>query len=189
MMFLFVFGQFCTITFLSASLVFNAGLDEKHLFLVYLLGGLCTIVTSPMTGRLVDRFGAYRVALIAVCISTVPTFIVTHLGPTNEWLVLILTSLFFIVSNGRMVPAQALAAATVPPQRRGSFMSLNSSGMQMAAGFAALVAGAVTLRHEGGRLLHFNYVGYISIGVSLIGVWLLVVRERAVRKMTTPHDY
>jgi len=53
--------------FLSPHLVFNLKLPESHRALVYVLGGLLTIVTAPWVGRLSDRLGPDRVFTVVIC--------------------------------------------------------------------------------------------------------------------------
>ncbi len=47
-----VMGHFMVIPYLAPYLVGNVGLDEGHLFLVYLVGGVVTIFTGPFVGKL-----------------------------------------------------------------------------------------------------------------------------------------
>ena len=56
-MFLVMSSHFMIIPFISPTLVANGGLPEKHLPWVYLIGGLCSIVSAPLIGRFSDRLG------------------------------------------------------------------------------------------------------------------------------------
>ncbi|MEK7748661.1 MAG: MFS transporter, partial [Bacteroidota bacterium] len=63
--FLFVamlmFGGFTVFPFISPYLVYNLGIQESDLTYVYGLGGLFTIFTSRIIGKLADRYGKPRV--------------------------------------------------------------------------------------------------------------------------------
>lgn len=67
-----------------------------------------------------------------------------------------------------MIPAQALATSVVPPQMRGGFMNLNSSLQQLALGLASFIGGMIITKNSVGELQHYNIIGYISIGMSLV---------------------
>lgn len=164
---LLVLGQFTVITFLSPSLVGNVGFRLDQLSYVYLVGGALTFFTSPLVGRLADRYGKVPVFTLAT-LATVPVLLlITRLGPTPLPLVLTLTAVLFVVMGGRFVPATALATTVVPPQQRGSFMSLNTSIQQLAAGAAAYLAGLIVVQTSTGQLLHYEVVGYIAAAASL----------------------
>lgn len=172
---LLMLGQFTVISFLSPSLVANVGFTNAQLSYVYLVGGGLSFFTSPLMGRLADRYGNTPVFTLASLISVPVLLVVTRLGPTPLPLVLGLTAVLFSVFSGRFVPATALATAVVPPQQRGSFMSLNTSVQQLAAGAAAYVAGWLVVQTTGGRLLHYDWVGYVAAAANLLS---LVVVQR-----------
>jgi MFS family permease len=97
-------------------------------------------------------------------------------------MVLIVTSLFFIVISGRMVPAMALITSTAVPQNRGSFMSFNSSVQQLTAGIAAFIAGGIVTENSSGQLVNYNIVGYIAIVACIVSIW-------AANRIVTAEDY
>ena len=177
-LFCLVMGQFSVIPFLSASYVANAGMTESQLPLIYLFGGLCTIVASPTVGRLSDRYGKHRVFLISVLISMIPIYGITNLNSQPLWLILALSSSFFVMMSGRMVPAMALVSATATPAYRGSFMSISSSVQQISAALASFISGLIVLRTAEGHLLRYEYVGYLAIVFSVFA-FALALRVRA----------
>ena len=71
-----------------------------------------------------------------------------------------------------MIPTQALISSVVNPQQRGGFMSINGSVQQLATGFAALLGGFIVVKNPDGHLLHYDWVGYFSIALILVSVWL-----------------
>ncbi len=165
-------GHFVTIPFIAPSLVGNVGYSEQNLFLIYLVGGALTIFTSPLVGKIADRRGKYPVFVVFALLSLIPVWLITNLWPMPLWSVLIISGLFFIVVNGRMIPTQAIISGVVNPQQRGGFMSINSSMQQLATGVAALIGGAIVQKTAGGRIEHYDWVGYFSIALILASVWL-----------------
>ena len=172
MMFL-IFGQFVVIPFLSPSLVANNGLPESQLTLIYLCGGALTIFSNPTWGRYSDRFGYRRVALLGITVSILPILLVTHMPVLPVPVLLAAVSLFMVCISGRMVPAMTMMTSTVPPEKRGSFMSLTSCVQQLTAGAAASTAGYIIVKDAEGHLLHFGTVGWIAVASSTAAFLLL----------------
>jgi DHA1 family inner membrane transport protein len=165
-------GHFAIIPFIAPSLVGNVGYSQDNIFLIYLVGGVLTIFSAPLVGKLADRLGKYPVFVFFALFSLLPVWLITNLWPMPLWAVLTISGLFFIVVNGRMIPTQALISSVVHPQQRGGFMSINGSMQQLATGFAAMLSGVIVSKSPDGHLLHYNWVGYFSITLILVSVWL-----------------
>ncbi|MBK7935608.1 MAG: MFS transporter [Lewinellaceae bacterium] len=165
-------GHFVIIPFIAPSLVGNAGYSEQNIFLIYLVGGALTIFTSPLVGKLADRRGKYPVFVVFALLSLIPVWLITNLWPMPLWVVLIISGLFFVVVNGRMVPMQAIVSGVVTPQQRGGFMSINSSMQQLSTGVAAMIGGAIVHKTAEGRIEHYALVGYFSIVLIAASIWL-----------------
>lgn len=163
-----MFGQFMVIPFLSPYMVANVGFTELQLTYVYIAGGAFTIFTSPWVGRLSDRHGKLRVFTIFMLLNVVPIAVITNLGVTPIPFVLMISTMFFVTSNGRYVPAAAIITGTALSENRGSFLSFNSSIQQIATGFASLIAGVIIGESATGELTNYNIVGYIAIFFSLL---------------------
>ncbi len=172
-MILIVFGQFSIIPFIAPSMVANVGFEEIELTYIYFAGGSLTIFSSPWFGRLSDRFGKQRMFGILMVISLIPIYAITHMEPMPMVYVLIFTSMFFVFAAGRMVPASAVVIGTAHPRYRGSFMSLRSVAVSIGQALAAWCAGWIITEGVGGRLEHFNIVGYIGIATSVICFFVL----------------
>jgi len=163
-----MFGQFMIIPFLSPYTVSNIGFTEMQLTYIYMAGGAFTIFTSPWVGKLSDKYGKLKIFTIFMALNVVPIAIITHLGVTPIFFVLMVSTLFFVTSNGRFVPAAALITGTAKPENRGSFLSFNSAVQQMATGLASLITGVIIGENAAGELTNFNLVGYLAIFFSLL---------------------
>lgn len=171
--FLLTSGHFLIVPFVSPSMVSNVGFTEHDLTWIYLVGGAATMFTSPLIGKLTDRLGRARVYVFGISVSCFAIFLITHLGPSPLAAALACTTLFFISSSGRFIPASAIATSVVPPRRRGTFMSLNSSVQQLSSGISAYVGGAIVLKTADGRLAHYDRVGYLAIACSVLSLFLI----------------
>ena len=91
-----VLAGFTVIPFISPYLVGNLGFRDDQLQYVYLTGGIASVVTSPLIGRMADRLGARSVfTLVALC-SVVPLLLITNLPPVGVALALVVTVIFIV---------------------------------------------------------------------------------------------
>ena len=168
---LMMMAQFSIIPFIAAYMEKNVGFTQLEVTYIYLFGGLCTVFSSPLVGRLADKLGKQKVYGIFAALSLIPLYLITNMSVLPIWIVLIVTSFFFIVITGRMVPAMAMITSTAMPQNRGSFMSFNSSVQQLTAGIAAFIAGGIVTENASGQLVNYEIVGYIAIVACIISIW------------------
>jgi predicted MFS family arabinose efflux permease len=167
-----VFGHFAIIPLLSPYLVYNVGLPERDLFLVYFTGGALTVFTAPLIGRLADSLGRFRVFTGLVAVASVVTLFITHSGRLPVWAVLISGGAFFVFASGRFVPAQAIMTLAVPASRRGAFMSLSGCARDLAMGVTSSIGGWVAARAPSGELVNFQWLGWIAVAAGLASIWL-----------------
>jgi predicted MFS family arabinose efflux permease len=168
--FIIVLGHFMIIPFLTPFLIRNVQFSETSISLMYMIGGGLTIFTAPIIGRWTDKLGAVKMMYILMIISIIPVLLLTHMGVSSAWYVLIITSLFFIFGSGRMIPAQTLITGAVNPESRGSFMSFRSAIQQIATSLGAVFAGWLLHQHIDGTIQGFATLGIVAIGVSLLAL-------------------
>ncbi len=172
-------GGFMLMPFGSAFTVHNLGITLERLPFVYLVTGFCTIFTGPLVGRAADRFGKFRTFTFGTALTILMVLIYTHLGTTPLALVITVNAVLFVGIFSRMVPSQALMSAVPSPDTRGSFMSVSSSVQQFSGGVASALAGLIVVEGPGGVLLHFEVLGYVVAGASLV----TLVMMRQIHKM------
>ena len=182
-----MFGQFILIPFISQTMVFNVGLTDKELPQIYFFGGLANIFTGPLIGKLSDTYGKKQIFWISAILSLFPIFIIANLGQVAIWYALAATTGFFIFSSGRGIVANAIVTNTVAPQHRGSFMSINGSLQQLSAGLATLIGGHIVYQASNGQLVNLPIVGYISIGFSVVAIFVMAkIKAYVVAKPVPP---
>ena len=112
-----------------------------------------------------------------ICVfSAIPLVItITNLPPVQAYIpVLILFGIWFMASTGRGVTSSAMVSNVVTPEHRGGFQSFNSSMQQLGSGLAALLVGFIVSKNdETGKLVHYDWVGYLSILVLLCSLYLI----------------
>jgi MFS transporter, DHA1 family, inner membrane transport protein len=114
--FLLMSGHFIVFTFLSPYMVANVGFAETQLSLIYLVGGFVTFFSSPLIGKYTDKLGKKKVYIFFALLILPMIFLVTNLPKMPVPLALVITSIFFIVIGGRVIPATATATSAVEPQ-------------------------------------------------------------------------
>ncbi len=168
-----VLGHFLIIPFIAPYMMRNVGFDTNALTAMYFVGGLVTVFTSPLIGRLTDRFGVMRVMSGFLFLSFIPVVAITNMPPIGVTLALLFTTAFFVTGTGRMIPPQTLISAAVGPETRGSFMSLKGALQQLAIALSAAIGGVIVVFDEQEKLLNYEWVGYLSIVVCLLALWLV----------------
>jgi predicted MFS family arabinose efflux permease len=174
-----VFSGSCVIPFMAPSMVANVGLTEAQLSLIYLAGGLATLVSTPVLGRLTDRFDKLHVLSAISVTGAIVVWVMTRLTSTSIFVAMLMTAFFMITMSGRFSPAMAMLTNAVDARYRGGFMSVNSAVQQAAGGLANIVAGFFITRAPSGQLQGYSRVGLLSI--ACLGLTLfLAARLRAV---------
>jgi len=169
---LLLFAAFSVIPFLGTAFVANVGVPEAQLPLVFIAGGLLTFLTTPLTGRLVDRFGPLPVFRGIVPLSAAMLLAVTHLPAVGLAGAAPVAALLMATNASRMVTAMSLITASIEPQRRGSFMSVNSSVQNVASGLGTMVGGLIVEGGAGEPLRHFGVVGILAAVATIASPWL-----------------
>lgn len=162
---------FTTIPYLTIYMTSNVGISMDEVPLIYLAGGVATLFTARLIGGLADRWGKVRTFRLVSAGSIVPLLLATSLGPVPLWVLLIVTTLFFVFVSGRMVPAMALVTQATLPALRGTFMSLNSCVQSAAMGLAALLGGLLISRDAGGHVVGYMHNGWLAAAMTVMMVW------------------
>ncbi|PKO90242.1 MAG: MFS transporter [Betaproteobacteria bacterium HGW-Betaproteobacteria-12] len=169
---LIMFSGFTVIPYITLYSVANVGIRQEDLYLIYLAGGCATFFTSRLIGRLADRHGKVRVYRIVAFCSMVPLIIQTHLVPVPLWLMIVVSTLFFIFVPGRMVPAMAIVTSAVQSRLRGTFLSISGATQQLASGAASFVGGLIIAQDAAGHIVRYDWVGWLAVAATLLAMAL-----------------
>ncbi|WP_251368536.1 MULTISPECIES: MFS transporter [unclassified Polynucleobacter] len=164
---------FTVIPYIALYLTANVGIENSYISLIYLCGGLATLMSSRFIGHMADKYGKVKVFRMLAIISLIPILVTTNLMPVPLWVVLVNQTAFFVLISGRMIPAMAIVSQMVEPKIRGTFMSLIGSVQMLASGIASVVAGLVVTITTNGRMEHYNLVGYGAAICGLLTFWVV----------------
>jgi predicted MFS family arabinose efflux permease len=173
-------GGFMLMPFMSAFTVHNVGIPVVRLPLVYVLVGLFSVVAGPLIGRASDRFGKFNVFSFGCVITIVMVVIFTHLAITPLWVLVSVLAILQIGIFSRMISASALMSALPAPADRGAYMSISSSLQQVAGGVAAVLSGMIVIEGADGVLVHFDRVGYVLVGTTLLTLSMMYFINRRI---------
>lgn len=163
---------FMVIPYITLFMQANVQVPVSRIPLIYLCGGLATLVSARWFGRMTDQRGkveTYTVLAVAVC---VPLVGITLLPASPLPVVLVVTTALFAVMGGRVIPGMSIIASTAQPALRGTFLVLNSAVQSMAMGAAAFAGGLLIGRSESGLVQGYWAAGVLGALFSLGSVWL-----------------
>lgn len=169
---LIMMGHFLIIPFVNPYMEFNNGYSKSQTPMIYLVGGIAAFFAANILGKLADKYGKLKVFVICVLLSLPLVIIITNLPPISFAITLLFFAFWFTLSTGRGVAAQAMVSNVVEPHKRGSFMSFNSSIQQLGTSAASLVAGLIVIKGDKGEIYRYDWLGYLSVVVLLICVFL-----------------
>ena len=172
----------------------NLGVLPEHLKVLYFTGGLASLVTLQVGGRLVDAFGSFRVGALGSVAVALVVFGWFYL-PVPVAPVMPLFVAFMVSMNLRNVSHTTLTTKVPAAAERASFQSLQSAVQNGASAFAAVLSASLLARAEvpvpgGGTralLVGMPRVAAISIALCLlipVLLWAVETRLRAQAQAT-----
>ncbi len=173
-------GHFLIIPFINPYIEFNKGFSKDIIPMIYLFGGMASLIGAFLVGRLSDKVGKLPVFLWSVFFSLFMVLIITRMPSVHFSIVLAFFALWFVLATSRAITAQAMISEVVSAEQRGSFMSINGSVQQLGSGLAALAAGAIVFTEKSGKIANYNWVGYLSM---LVLVTSMVIARTVFRKI------
>jgi len=172
----------CLVPFIAPSMVANVGLTQAQLVYAYGAGGLCTIVSMPIAGRLSDRMDKLRLLGWMSAGAVLVVLVLTRLGPAPLGVACLVMAMFMVTMSSRFTPAMAMVTNAVEARYRGGFMSVNAALQQAASGFGNVIAGIFVTQDAAG---HLN--GYPLLGYAAIGFFVLTYLCAAELRAAAPH--
>ena len=88
---------FSVIPYIALYLTSNVGIDNGYIPLIYLCGGIATLMSSRVIGQMADRYGKVKIFKILAIASLIPLLVTTNLIPVPLWVALVNSTAFFIL--------------------------------------------------------------------------------------------
>jgi predicted MFS family arabinose efflux permease len=176
-------GGFMMMPWGSAFAINNLKVSPTQLPIMFMVGGVSSLVIMPLIGRLSDRFEKLKVFTYASIWMATVVIIYTNLSVVPFYFILFMNVVMMIGILSRMVPAMALVSALPEMQDRGAFMSINSSLQQFAGGIAAAIGGMIVVQQtKTSPLENFNLLGYVILVLLAVNI-LMVYRLSKIVKV------
>lgn len=154
------------ITYLPAWLTENRAATPGRIAWLFLAGGVASVITGPIVGKLSDRVG--RKPLI---LSSSIGLVILMSGATyfirEFWLAFPVFFFSSVLLAARMSPFQALLSALVSGERRGALMSLTVSLGQVGFAAGAALAGIIYAQ------IGYRSSTFAGAGIALVTAWLI----------------
>ena len=185
MTFIVMAAGFSIVPNISAYVQFNLGYPRSRLGLLYLCGGLVSLLCTQLAGRAVDRFGSFRVGTfgtLCLALSIVGGFVLfPPLFPVPGIFIAFMLSMSF-----RNVAYNTLTTKVPGPAERARFMSIQSAVQHAASAAGAFISAQMLSELPGGKLSGMPGVAFVSITLALTLPFLLYVVEGSVRRNAPP---
>jgi predicted MFS family arabinose efflux permease len=174
-------GVFAVVPNISTFLQHNLGYPRERLDVLYLVGGLATVLATRAIGILVDRVGATRVITAGTLVFAAALYL-GFVNPVTADHVIWVFPLLMLSASLRGVPLNTLASRVPGPNERARFMSALSAVQHLASTAGAFGAALVLRDMPDGRLVGMDHVALAAIGVALLVPVVTNGVERGVRR-------
>lgn len=129
---------------ISLYLQVERGFSAMHTGLIYLPIAIGALVFSPLSGRLVGRFGARPSLLVAGTLITAATLLLTRLTVTTAvWQLLVVFAVFGIGFSMVNAPITNAAVSGMPTDRAGAASAVASTSRQVGVSVGVALCGSV----------------------------------------------
>jgi predicted MFS family arabinose efflux permease len=179
--FLTMLGIFSIVPNLSTYLQYNLGYPRDRLWLLYLVGGTASFVTLQITGKLVDRFGAFALVVAGTALH-LSVLIAGFIHPLAGVPVVLIFTGFMLSGSVRMVPMGSLNTRVPRPEQRAGFMSAQSAVQHAGSALGALLSSLVLVSDPSGHLGHIDVVAWGALAVACVIPFLARRIEAGVRE-------
>jgi predicted MFS family arabinose efflux permease len=180
-------GGFMMMPWGSAFSINNLHVTPDQLPFIFMVSGVASLIFMPLIGKFSDKISKLKMFVFASCWMIVMVVVYTNLTPVPLWMIMLANVLLMVGIMSRMVPAMALTSALPTLKDRGAFMSINSSLQQIAGGIAAAVGGMIVVQKDKtSPIEHYNTLGYVMVGISLVGIFMVYRVNKIVEEQKQP---
>jgi predicted MFS family arabinose efflux permease len=184
MTFFVMAAGFILIPNISAYVQYNLGYPRARLGLLYLCGGAVSFFATQVAGRLIDRFGSFRVGSFGTLALVVAIFggfvLVPPIFP-----VIGIFIVFMLAMGFRNVAYNTLTSKVPRSDERARFMSIQSAVQHAASAAGAFISSLMLTELPDGALVGMGRVGFTAIALTLTLPAFLFAVESAVRRRET----
>lgn len=172
-----MFASFLIVPNMASYVQRNLGFPRERIGLMYLGGGVASLVAMQVAGRVIDRTGARLVAVAGTAVAVFAlwqTFLPT-LSPLHP---VAFSTLFMSGTSVRAIAFNTMTSRVPRPNERGAFMSLQSTVQHFASALGAFTSSKLLSSEPSGRLIGAERLAVATLGLSVLMPVLLFMLER-----------
>lgn len=171
-------AAFILIPNISAYLQYNLNYPRARLGLLYSVGGAVSFFTMRLYGRMVDRWGSFRVGLVGsiffVAVEYSGFYAVPPIVP-----IMVVFVCFMASASMRTVPYNTLVSKVPSPRERARFLSIQSAVQHLASALGAFLSTKMLSEKPSGELVGMRGITLASMcTAALLPVFLWLVERR-----------
>jgi MFS family permease len=181
-----VWGAF--LFMMSLYLQDERGFSAMHTGLIYLPVAVGALIFSPLSGRLVGRFGSRPSLLVSGTLITAATVMLTRLTATTPvWMLLTISAVIGIGFSMVNAPVTNAAVSGMPTDRAGAASAVASTSRQVGVSLGVALCGSLAGSALGTAGADFAaaarplWLVCAGLGVAIIALGLYSTSPRAVR--------
>jgi len=164
------------IFYLPSFLTTLCGFTGFELSLLFLIGGVASVIGGPWAGNLSDRLGRKNI-ILASSIGLFITMMITSVYVDNFYKAYTMFFVFMLLTSARLGPFRALVSEATTSENRGKLMSLSISIGQLGMALGGIIAGIIYAEY--GFWLN-TIISGIAVLMFGILVWKFVEEPAAV---------
>ncbi len=170
---------FLIIPALSPYLQLNVHFPRRRLDLLYLVGGVVSLVCTRTAGRLVDRYGSLRIGAVGIALLACVIVVAFASVPPVGWVWGIFMA-YMLAQALRNVSYNTLASKVPATSERARFQSLQSAVTHISISAGAACSGQLLSTAADGSLVNMPRLAWLSIGLTVLVPVLMWRVERRV---------
>jgi predicted MFS family arabinose efflux permease len=177
-----MFSAFIVIPNIAAFVQKNLGYPRENMGMLYLFGGVTSLFTMQIAGRIIDRYDAFRTGLAG----TVLLIATVYLGfyDSRPWFSPVLLAVLFMSgSSTRMIAANTIASRVPSDHNRAAFMALQSTTQHVASAAGAFGSSLFLGSEADGKLTGVDRIAIISMIVSVAFPLLMKTLETRLNRL------
>ena len=174
-------AAFLIIPNIAAFMQFNLQYPRESYGLLYLMGGIVSLLVMRLTGKWIDQFDIKLIGLFG----TILIIGIVYMGFIDSPSAAMATVLFIIYMSAmsiRNVVSVSMSSMVPSQHERAAFTSLNQSVSHFAAGAGAIIGSYYLTTSESGELIGMDIMGAWAIALSLFMPVCIVYLSRFVQK-------
>lgn len=176
-----ILGTFLLVPNLSAYLQFNLGWPREKLGLLYMVGGILSLLTTRYVGIWVDRKGGLAPALASAGLITF-ALLTGFIFRVPAIPIVVVFALFMVGSSARMVVLTTLSSQLPAPELRARFLSFQSAVTHLASATGAFASTFLLSESSSGALIGIPRVSLVVLALVWAVPLFLPPLERSLRE-------